>query len=667
MLSHIKTGPVKSQFFLSFWRPTFILCEGVAMDTSKSQFFLSFGRPTSISCERVGMDTSKSQFFLSFWRPTSISCERVAPWHLKSQFFFSFWRPTSISCERVAPWHLKSQFFLSFWRPTSISCERVAPWHLKSQFFLIFWRPTSISCERVAAGQVKSQFFLSFWRPFVRKGCVSWRSGGTAPALRENRKKSERRSADVKVWRCRSADVRVWRCRSAGVRMWRCRSADVRVWRCRSADVRVWRCRSADVRVWRCRSADVRVWRCRSAGVRMWRCRSADVKVWRCRSADVRVWRCRSADVRVWRCRSADVKEWRCSITAAFLRRTLRRRSREKVTKRRFSDLNKQVPRTILHRKCNSWSKRQIKYMKKLLSPISKPGKQSKRTPSNDENPRTSIYSNALIVGKHLVKWSAILPVPRTCPICKIYFAKSSLNQFTLMSMCLDLRWRSVPSKRIFPSEDDIGYTWMRGRTKLKLSQQTDGFLDSCLNGNEFCLTWTQCHRCLMSRKTLQNDTSKNNHTTSNASPLRSLQRGKSSITIHFQTDVLLRKVLKSRWGKFLGHLHVQSHETKNSPQGFLMAWLWTRLSSRQHGNQDQDILSGLSQPWQTSKNSPELGVRLSADRLFWQCLLQKWTKIRKWSGTFGDSILFECTVQIILIDKQLQTRASLLSKDGAA
>ena len=47
--------------------------------------------------------------------------------------------------------------------------------------------------------------------------------------------------------------------------------------------------------------------------------------MWRCED----VVRCRSADVKVWRCRSADVKVWRCSITAAFLRRTLRRRSRE--------------------------------------------------------------------------------------------------------------------------------------------------------------------------------------------------------------------------------------------------------------------------------------------------------------------------------------------------
>ena len=103
------------------------------------------------------------------------------------------------------------------------------------------------------------------------------------------------------------------------------------MWRCRSADVKVWRSRSAGVRVWRSRSAGVRVWRSRSADVKVWRSRSADVKVWRSRSAGVKVWRCRSADVKVWRCRSADVKVWRCSITAAFLRRTLRRRSREKL------------------------------------------------------------------------------------------------------------------------------------------------------------------------------------------------------------------------------------------------------------------------------------------------------------------------------------------------
>ena len=115
--------------------------------------------------------------------------------------------------------------------------------------------------------------------------------------------------------------------------MWRCEDVDLQVWRCEDVDQQVWGCEDVDQQMWgcgRCRSAGVRVWRCRSADVRLWRSRSAGVKVWRCRSADVKVWRCRSADVKVWRCRSADVKVWRCSITAAFLRRTLRRRSREK-------------------------------------------------------------------------------------------------------------------------------------------------------------------------------------------------------------------------------------------------------------------------------------------------------------------------------------------------
>ena len=52
--------------------------------------------------------------------------------------------------------------------------------------------------------------------------------------------------------------------------------------------------------------------------------------MWRSRSAGVIVWRSRSADVKEWRSRSADVRVWRSNITAAFLRRTLRRRSREK-------------------------------------------------------------------------------------------------------------------------------------------------------------------------------------------------------------------------------------------------------------------------------------------------------------------------------------------------
>ena len=134
-------------------------------------------------------------------------------WHLKSQFYFSFWRPTSISCDRVATDTSKSQFFFSFWRWTSISRERVVAdtsqnrnftsvltfnvhfvrkgrgGYFKIAIFLQFWRPTSISCERVAAGHFKIVVFtLVFGRPMCTECCachVSWRSGGTAPALRE--------------------------------------------------------------------------------------------------------------------------------------------------------------------------------------------------------------------------------------------------------------------------------------------------------------------------------------------------------------------------------------------------------------------------------------------------------------------------------------------------
>jgi len=63
----------------------------------------------------------------------------------------------------------------------------------------------------------------------------------------------------------------------------------------------------------------------------VWRCEDVDQQMWRCEDVDQQMWRCED----VVRCRSADVKVWRCSITAVFLRRTLRRRSREKVTKRK--------------------------------------------------------------------------------------------------------------------------------------------------------------------------------------------------------------------------------------------------------------------------------------------------------------------------------------------
>jgi hypothetical protein len=70
------------------------------------------------------------------------------------------------------------------------------------------------------------------------------------------------------------------------------------------------------------------------------------------------------------------------------------------VAKRQFPDLNKGVLHKVLHKTCSSW----LKTPEKLLSRISKSNKQSNNMLSNAENPRISIYSKALIVGKHLVK-----------------------------------------------------------------------------------------------------------------------------------------------------------------------------------------------------------------------------------------------------------------------
>ena len=128
--------------------------------------------------------------------------------------------------------------------------------------------------------------------------------------------------------RCEDLDLQVWRCEDLDLQVWGCEDQDQQMWRSEDQDQQI-RSEDQDQQMWRSRSAD-KVWRSRSADVKEWRSRSADVKEWRSRSADVKEWRSRSADVKEWRSRSADVKKWRSSITAAFLRRTLRRRSREK-------------------------------------------------------------------------------------------------------------------------------------------------------------------------------------------------------------------------------------------------------------------------------------------------------------------------------------------------
>ena len=132
---------------------------------------------------------------------------------------------------------------------------------------------------------------------------------------------------DLQMWGCEDLDLQMWGCEDQDLQMWGCEDLDLQVWGCEDPDLQVWGCEDVDLQIWGCEDVDQHMWGCEDVDLQMWG--REDVKVWRSRSAGVRAWR-RSADVKVWRCRSADVKVWRCSITAAFLRRTLRRRSREK-------------------------------------------------------------------------------------------------------------------------------------------------------------------------------------------------------------------------------------------------------------------------------------------------------------------------------------------------
>jgi len=153
---------------------------------------------------------------------------------------------------------------------------------------------------------------------------------------------------DQQMWRCEDVDQQMWRCEDVDQQMWGCEDVDqqmrgcedvdLQMWGCEDVDLQMWWCEDVDQQMWGCEDVDQQMWRCEGVDQQMWRCedlesRSADVRVWRCRSGDAKVWRCRSADVKVWRSRSADVSVWRCTTTAAFLRRTLRRRFREKTVR----------------------------------------------------------------------------------------------------------------------------------------------------------------------------------------------------------------------------------------------------------------------------------------------------------------------------------------------
>ena len=145
-------GPVKSQFYISFWRSILISHERVRRHFLQIAILLQF-----LAIEphfvRKGCDGK---------REIAISGDRTS---------FRFF-----SCERVRRTLCKSQFYFSFWRSNLISCERVAPDALQIAI-LFHWRSNLISCERVAVGQAQIKIavlpqFLAIEHHFARKGCT---------------------------------------------------------------------------------------------------------------------------------------------------------------------------------------------------------------------------------------------------------------------------------------------------------------------------------------------------------------------------------------------------------------------------------------------------------------------------------------------------------------
>ena len=262
----------KLQFYLSFWRSTIISCERVATGTRQSQFYLSFWRSNLISCERVAPDDLNSHFYLSFWRSNLISCERVAPDDLQIALLPQFLAIEPHFVRKGCAGRLANRTFTSvFDDRTSFRAKELRRTTCKSHFYLSFGRSNLISCERVAPDDLHISIlpqFLAIEPHFVRKGCVSCRLVGTAPApafKREIEKKERARGQDVR----RCEDEKIWRWEDEEkMRRW----GDEKMRRCE--DEKMWRWE--DVKMRRC--DDEKMWRWED--VKMRRCE--DEKMWRC-------------------------------------------------------------------------------------------------------------------------------------------------------------------------------------------------------------------------------------------------------------------------------------------------------------------------------------------------------------------------------------------------
>ena len=217
--------------------------------------------------------TEELQFYCRFWRSNFISCERVAPDDLEILSLPQFLAIEPHFVRKGCAWWLGNRKVTAvFGDRTSFRAKGLRRMTWKLQFYFSFWRSNftsvfgdriSFRAKRVAPGTTWKSRFLAIKFHFVRKGCVSCRLVGTAPApafkreIRRGQEGKRRRCEDVRASgqegkRRRCEDVRMWRCED--VRMRGCE--DEQMWECK--DVKM--SRYEDEKIWRWE--DVKMRRC---------------------------------------------------------------------------------------------------------------------------------------------------------------------------------------------------------------------------------------------------------------------------------------------------------------------------------------------------------------------------------------------------------------------
>ena len=186
-LSHTETGPVKSQFYFSFWRSTSISRVRVARDTSKPQFSSVFDvqRPFRAKGLRwTPQNRNFPQFLTSNVHFVRKGCDGLTKIAILSQFLTSNVHFVRKGCDVLTKIALFPQFLTSNVHFVRKGCDVRTKIAICLQFLTSNVHFVRKGCDGLTKIALFSQFLTSNVR-FVRKGSVSWRSGGTAPALRE--------------------------------------------------------------------------------------------------------------------------------------------------------------------------------------------------------------------------------------------------------------------------------------------------------------------------------------------------------------------------------------------------------------------------------------------------------------------------------------------------